>query len=171
LSKTLPLLSIPVGVIVERRNAKSAWIEHVWRPVSVLSGRPETAPWTVIAEDGEAATFYAGAADIELHRSDTTYYRDNLVCAVPLLWVVLRATGTEPPYELVAVTANPAEGEAMTEPGTDLVETVAMPEPIRTAVAAFVTEHHVEQTFFKRKRDSANPESLARRARVRGDEP
>ena len=114
----MPLLRIPVGVVVERRKAKSAWIEHVWRPVAVLNGRPETAPWTPLAEDGETATFYAGAADIELYRSDTTYYRDNLACDAPVLWVVLRPTGLDPPYDLVAVTANPAEGEAMTEPGT-----------------------------------------------------
>ena len=35
----------------------------------------------------------------------------------------------------------------------------------------FHTEHHVEQTFFKRKRDSANPDSMARRPRIRRDDP
>jgi Protein of unknown function (DUF3305) len=170
LSQTAPLMRIPVGVIVERRKAKSAWVEYVWRPVSVLTGQPETAPWTALTDAGETATFYAGAADVELYRSETTYYRDNLACDAPVLWVVLRPTGLEPPYDLVAVTANPAEGEAITEPGTDLVETVPMPEPVRAAVAAFVAEHHVEQAFFKRKRDAADPQSLARRARVRGDE-
>jgi Protein of unknown function (DUF3305) len=170
LSQTAPLMRIPVGVIIERRKAKSAWIDHVWRPVSVLAGQPETAAWTPLADAGETVTFYAGAADIELYRSDTTYYRDNLACDAPVLWVVLRPTGVEPPYDLVAVTANPAEGEAMTEPGTDLVETVPMPEPVRMAVAAFVAEHHVEQVFFKRKRDSANPQSPARRAPIREDE-
>jgi len=171
LSQTAPLARIPVGVIVERRKATSPWIEHVWRPVSVLTGQPEAAPWTTLAEEGDSVTFYAGAADIELYRSETTYYRDNLACGEPALWVVLRPTGAEPPYDLVTVTANPAEGEAMTEPGTDLVETVPMPEPICAAVAAFVAEHHVEQVFFKRKRDSADPESLARRGVVREDEP
>ena len=42
-------------------------------------------------------------------------------------------TGTEPPYQVLAVTANPAEGEGLTEPGTDLVETVPMPDLIREA--------------------------------------
>jgi Protein of unknown function (DUF3305) len=170
LSQAAPLMRIPVGVIVERRKAKSPWIDHVWRPVSVLTGQPETAPWTALGDAGETVTFYAGAADIELYRSETTYYRDNLAGGAPVLWVVLRPTGIDPPYDLIAVTANPAEGEAMTEPGTDLVETVPMPEPIRAAVAAFVAEHHVEQTFFKRKRDAADPQSLARRARIREDE-
>jgi hypothetical protein len=41
---------------------------------------------------------------------------------------------------------------------------VPMPELIREAVAAFVAEHHVERHFFKRKRDRANTEAMARRA-------
>jgi hypothetical protein len=170
LSQTTPLMRIRVGVVVERRNAKSPWIEHVWRPVAVLAGEPDAAAWTPLAVAEASTTFYAGAADIELHRSETTYYRDNLEREAPLLWVVLRPTGVEPPFEVMAVTANPAEGEALTEPGTDLVETVAMPEPIRATVAAFVAEHHVEQVFFKRKRDRADPRAPARRGRTGRDE-
>ena len=63
-----------------------------------------------------------GAAEIELYRTETTNYRDNLASGAPLLWVALRPTGVEPPYEIVAVTADPAEGEALTEAGNDLVD-------------------------------------------------
>jgi uncharacterized protein DUF3305 len=164
------LVRIPVGVVVERCKAASQWIDQVWRPVSVLVGEPDAAPWTQLAGDAEAATFYAGACAIELYRSETTYYRDNLHTEAPALWVALRPTGAEPPYELLLVTANPSEGEALTEPGTDLVDTVPMPDVIRDAVAAFVAEHHVEQVFVKRKRDRADPQALARRGVVRGDD-
>lgn len=170
MSQTAPFMRIKVGVVVERRKAKSPWVEHVWRPLSVLSGEPDTAAWTVLAGTDEATMFYAGMAEIELYRSETTHYRDNLVSEAPVLWVVLRPTGSEPPYDVLAVTANPAEGEAMTEPGTDLVETVPMPDSVRAAIAHFVAEHHVEQVFFKRKRDRADPEALARRAPIREDE-
>jgi hypothetical protein len=162
-------MRIPVGVVVERLKAQSAWIDYVWRPVSVLVGEPDAAPWTQLAGDVESTTFYAGACEIELYRSETTYYRDNLQTEAPALWVALRPTGAEPPYELLLVTANPSEGEALTEPGTDLVDTVPMPDVIRAAVAAFVAEHHVEQVFVKRKRDRADPQALARRGIVRGD--
>src|SRR5262249_20169983 len=81
----------------------------------------------------------------------------------PYLWVVLRPTGGDPPFSVVTVTADPTEGEAFTETGTDLVEPLPMPEPIAKTVSAFVAEHHVERTFEKRKRDRADPESLGRR--------
>jgi len=51
----------------------------------------------------------------------------------------------------------------MTFAGNDIVEPVPMPEAVREQVAAFVAEHHVEQEFFKRKRDRADPQSLGRR--------
>jgi Protein of unknown function (DUF3305) len=165
-----PLARIPVGVVVERRKAKNAWIDFVWRPVAVLPGEPAAAPWTVLKEDGSSATYYAGHTDIELHVSDTTQYRDNLATGVPALWVVLRPTGVTPPYELLVVTADPSEGEAMTEPGTDLVEPVAMPETIKERIAAFVAEYHVDRPFYKRKRDRADPDSMGRKSRVRGSD-
>jgi hypothetical protein len=160
---TPPLARIAVGVVVERRVATSPWIEHVWRPVGVLAGVPEATPWTSLPGAAGADTFYAGAAEVELYRSETTNYRDNLASGQPSLWVVLRPTGGDPPFSVVRVTADPAEGEGFTETATDLVEAVSMPEPVLEAVAAFVAEHHVERTFEKRKRDRANPEALGRR--------
>jgi uncharacterized protein DUF3305 len=156
--------TIAVGVVVERRKAQSRWIDFTWKPAAVLAGLPEAQPWTMLSQDGEGATFYAGAADIALYRTETGNYRDNLAAASPMLWVALRPTGVEPPYEIFGVTADPSEGEAWTESGSDLVDVVPMPPPVRTAIEAFVAEHHVERPFYKRKRDRADPEALARRA-------
>lgn len=163
MTTTPALATIAVGVVVERARAASPWIDFVWKPLAVLAGRPEAAPWTQLSAEGETATFYAGPAEIALYRTETAYYRDNLATGAPRLWVALRATGVEPPYEVFAVTADPAEGEALTEAGNDLVDVVPMPPPIREVVEAFVAEHHVERPFVKRKRDRADPEALGRR--------
>lgn len=146
-------LTITVGVVVERQKATSPWLDFLWRPVAVLPGIPEAEPWTPLASAGDHTTFFAGTATIALYRTETANYIDNLECGTPLLWVVLRASGGQPPYEVVAVTADPAEGEAFTEAGNDLVETVPMPGEIACAVEAFIAEHHVERPFFKRQRD------------------
>lgn len=165
MSRIEPLARIPVGVIVERRSAKSVWTDFVWRPVAALAGEPDAAPWTVLDDDPDCTTFYAGVAEIALYRSECSNYRANLATDAPKLWAVLRPTGTDPPFAILTVTADPSEGEAMTESGTDLVESLPMPKPICATIAAFIAEHHVEEAaFFKRKRDRADPEALARRA-------
>jgi hypothetical protein len=141
-----------VGVVVERHKAESPWLDFLYRPVMVLSGVPVAAPWTEISSDADVTTIYAGQAVIELHRTESANYRDNLGCDVPLLWVVLRPTSAESGFELLLVTGDPAEGEALTGAGNDLVEAVPMPHPIREIVERFIAEHHVERPFIKRQR-------------------
>jgi hypothetical protein len=160
---------IPVGVVVERRKASSPWTDFVWQPMAVLPGMPDTAPWTVLSHEGDRTQFYAGPAVVEFHTTDTTNYRENLI-GDNKLWVVLRPTDAEPGYQLACVTADPFEGEGYTQAGEDVVEPVPMPEQIRAALEAFVAEHHVEEPFFKRKRDRSNPEALGRRGFADEDE-
>lgn len=165
------LVRISVGVVVDRSKATSPWLDFVWRPTSVLEGVPAAAPWTILREEPGITSFYVGPAVIDLHRTETANYISNLRSGAPVLWIVLRPTGTEPPYVVLAVTADPAEGEAMTETGDDLVETVPMPSSIVEAIEAFVAEHHVERTFIKRQRDRPEPDSPARRKAGRGSGP
>jgi hypothetical protein len=142
---------------VERRKARSPWLDFLWRPVSVLVGTPSATPWTLIGEEGDATTFYAGEAAIELHRTETTNYRDNLASGAPALWVALCPVASERPYEVLAVTADPAEGEALTDAGSNLVEAVSMPPDVVEAVIQFIVQHHVERTFVKRQRERQAP--------------
>lgn len=154
---------IAVGVVVERRKAKSAWADFVWRPVAVLPGRPETAPWTEVEGNAERTNIYAGTAEILLFPSDTAQYRDNLASGAPSLWVVLRPTGAAPPFEIVTVTANPSEGESHTVADSDLVDFVPMPEAVQEVVQAFIAAYPADDTFYKRKRSESDPEAMARR--------
>ncbi len=157
---------IPVGVVIERRKADSPWIDFTWQPVSVMYGEPEAERWTKLSDSGEAATFYAGTVEVELHPSDTGSYRDNLSTGDPRLWVVMRPTGHEPPYDVVCVTADGSEGEGFMSAGNDIVDTVPMPEPVWAAIDAFIAQHHVDRPFFKRKRNRADPEAMSRRGIV-----
>ena len=170
-NSVMPLMRIPVGVILERRKTSSPWIDAVWRPTAILGGSPDAEPWTVLGTDAETTTFFAGLADIELYRTETENYRSNLASAAPSIWVALYPTGGEPPYEIAAVTADPAEGEALTEPGQAIVEAVAMPMSVRDAIALFINDYHVERVFQKRERDDADPEALARRGPMSGKRP
>ena len=153
--RSTTLVSIPVGVIVERRRAKSVWADFLWRPVSVLVGQPSAEPWTALDVQAESVMFYAGEAVIELHRTESAFYRDNLASETPRVWVVLSPTASDPPYQLLSVTADPAEGEGFTDAGNNLVDAVPMPREIVAVVDQFIATHHVERPFVKRRREPA----------------
>jgi Protein of unknown function (DUF3305) len=165
--RSTALARITVGVVVERRKARSMWVDFLWRPVSVFVGNPSAAPWTPLDTESETSLFYAGQAVIELHRTETTNYRDNLASGAPALWVALQPAASQQPYDILAVTADPAEGEAFTDAGSYLVEAVPMPAEIVEAITQFLAEHHVERPFVKRRRQPAEP-GLARHEDEKG---
>ncbi|WP_249144375.1 DUF3305 domain-containing protein [Bradyrhizobium lablabi] len=142
-------------------RGRTAWADFLWRPVSVFAGSPSAAPWTPL-DRRRGDVFYAGEATIELHRTETGNHRDNLAFGSPTLWVNQRLTGSEPPYELLAVTADPAEGAAFTDAGSNLVDAVPMPAVIVEPVERFASEDHVDRPFIKRQR---NRQGLRRRTR------
>ena len=80
--RAAPQISIPVGVVVERHKATSPWIDFVWRPGG-LGWRPRRRAWSFAWSEGDVTTYYAGAATVELHRSDGGNYRGNLATVPP----------------------------------------------------------------------------------------
>jgi hypothetical protein len=60
--RSTALALIPVGVVVERRKAKSVWADFLWRPVSVFVGKPVAAPWTPLDTRANTTLFFAGEA-------------------------------------------------------------------------------------------------------------
>jgi hypothetical protein len=155
--RSTALAKIAVGVVVERRKARSIWADFLWRPVSVLVGQTSVAPWTPLDTEAETILFFAGEAVIELHRTETANYRDNLTSGAPALWVALSPAASDPPHEILAVTADPSEGEAFTDAGSYIVEAVPMPGDVAEAIGRFIAEHHVERPFVKRRRQPAEP--------------
>jgi hypothetical protein len=163
-------LRIPVGVLAERRPGVTAWAEEVWRVVEVLEDAPPVPPWTLLREEAGRALFFVGDAEVVLHPTDTSNYKHNLEAATPLVWVALRPAATPSGFTLQTVTVDPGEAHLHADTGNDLLEALPMPPGLAAAAAAFVAEHHKEHQFFKRKRDRADPDALARRGPAWGDE-
>lgn len=153
----MPEVAVPLGVVVEKRKAASPWIDHTWSVHAVLTGLPDAERMTLLARDEAGERYYLGAENLVLSTMETARYRENLTSGVPKLWVVMREDALDATLHLVTITADPAEGEAHAETEANLVEAIAMPAEIASALEDFVAEHHVEREFFKRKRDRADP--------------
>lgn len=141
-----------VGVVLARRAVDNPWIDHVWSPYSVLHPAPATAAGAVLSDEDGLRLVYAGAATVQLFVPETANYRDNLADGAPRLWVAARANGEGTP-DFLRVTADPTEGEAWHEAGSEIVGVVPMPDALAAWIAAFVDAFHVERVFQKRQRD------------------
>ena len=153
--------AIPVAVLAERRPGVTIWQSHVWRAVAVLEEAPPVPAWTRLREENGRELYFAGVAEVILHRTDTPNYKENLEAAEPLIWVVLRDTPEG--MQIQAVTVDPGEAEIYTEGPSDLLEALPMPPGIRVILGSYVAEHHVEREFHKRKRDRQDTDSLGRK--------
>ena len=157
----MPDRHLTIGVVVAGKTLRSgSWGQHVWLPHAILPSAPAAAAGARLGGDDKAAYVYAGAFDLCLHRAATSHYRDNLVSPRPAIWIALQDSGEY--FEIGTVTADPYEGEALTEGIGMTVEAVPMPENIQAAVWAFVAAFHVERPFVKRKRDRAATDARRR---------
>ena len=107
---------------------------------------------------------------LELFAGETEAYKTNLSQDPPRLFVVLRSgEDQDSQHEFLPflVTASAYEAQDYLDTGEDMVEPVVMPEAVVAFVQSFVDKHHVDQTFYKRKRKPAESgdESFARRPR------
>jgi len=149
---------IEIGVVLARKAHAGRWGGYAWSPHAVLPAAPEIAAWTALGARGGQEIFYAGAFELVLHRGATAHYRDNLNAQRPSVWVLIAPA--EESCAVVGVTADPYEGEALTEGYGNVVDAVPMPESVAAEIASFVAAHRVEQSFFKRERERADADAL-----------
>lgn len=150
--------TLTVGVIVERRKAKSAWQDYVWQPVEVVMVIPPLAPWSVMREEGGVTRFFAGSFTMELFTNETVSYRMNLIDERPGIYVVLREDAAAPQgMSLVLVTPSPADAEGYMEGGQAVIDKVPMSPELAEWLDDYVAAFHVDEQFRKRKRGRDKP--------------
>ncbi len=165
--------SLPLGIVVERRDVDNPWIDHTWKPVAVIPGAGPLSPfddWTLLRSGADWAHFHAGTLPLNLFPKETEGYKVNLSQSPPRLYVVLRPEEEGIcDHEMVPflVTACPYEAQDYLDSGEELVEAVAMPEGVIAFIEDYVERHHVDEKFVKRKRKPAAgaDEIFARRPR------
>lgn len=152
---------IGVGVIGERRKARSKWADDIWVPVAAVAGQTAMEPGAVVIREKDFTRYFLGRAEVCLYASDTEAYVHNLESVQPALFVILRrddANESPLPYVVHAVTLSPYEAQDHEDSAEDIVARVAVPPSIAIELLAFVEEHHVEHEFNRRKRKDPRPE-------------
>lgn len=151
--------TLPVAVVVERRDSANPWLAEAWRAVDVVLDPPPGPDWVELRRGDGFEHYLAAAPDLELHRSDLASYRYNLGGAEPLAFAVLRKDSDGPrPVRVTLVTAAPDEAQKRSESGDDMVEGLPMPKPLQAWVQRFCACHPADEPMKKRKRDRYDAE-------------
>lgn len=153
-------MSIPLGIVLEKRKSTHPWGDWIWRPVSVLPGAGDVSQWISLHKDDEVEHFHIATLPLVLHRKETEAFKLNIESETPHLYVVLRENEDDDaePFSAHTVTASPYDAQDYMDTSEDLIEKVPMPESVLEWIKAFILEHHVEETFKKRRRDRLNVE-------------
>ncbi|MEM7043026.1 MAG: DUF3305 domain-containing protein [Pseudomonadota bacterium] len=157
------LITMPVGIVVERRELDNRWQKVAWKPVGVLPGAGPIDDKRVLLEGDGWTHYHMATLPLELHRKETLGYKTNLNDQPPRLYVVLR-TNDDPEAEddviPFMVTASPFEAQDYLDSGDEIVEGVTMPDAIIAWIRTFCDRHHVDEPFKKRKRKRYDPNDV-----------
>lgn len=146
--------SLPVAVVIERKDSANPWLSHSWRPLEVVLDPPPGPAWVKLRQGDGWEHYLAAAPDLTLHRSDLASYRYNLGGADPRLFAVVRKSEEgDAPVRVMLVTAAPDEAQKWSESGEDAVESLSLPEPVHAWVQMFCASHPPDEPMRKRKRD------------------
>lgn len=156
-------MTMPVGIVVERRELDNRWQKVAWKPVGVLPGAAPIEDSKVLLRGDRWIHYHMATLPLELHRKETLAYKTNLNSKPPKLYIVLRqlddvADGNDVTPFLV--TASPFEAQDYLDAGDDIIEGVTMPDAIVAWVQAFCDHHHVDEPFKKRKRKRYDPNDV-----------
>ncbi len=157
------MISIPLGIVIERRDVDHPWQDHEWGAVDLILGAGDTEEWLEIGRGDGWVRYHAGTLPLELHRRETEAYRVNLANDPPLIYVVLRTLDDpddEQEIELFLVTASAFDAQDYMDSGEDIVDGLPMSEDMMAWIQAFIDKHHVEEPFKKRKRRRYDPDDV-----------
>ena len=156
----MPRESMPVGVVIERREIDNPWQSHSWRAVAVVPGAPTIEHCRLLSSGPGWTRYHAATLSLELYTGETAAYRANLSNDHPSIYVALReSTDDESGCELAPflVTASPYEAQDYLDSSEVVIEVVPMPIRVAAWVQAFADAYHVDQPFEKRKRKRYDP--------------
>jgi hypothetical protein len=165
-------LYFSVDVLMKRIPLVNRWVEEKWQPdaiVPVAEGLDAPGTPECIADDAAGTTWRFPRMPIELHPTEAEGYFLNLTSETPVVFVMWRPSedATPPAARPVIVTLSYNQAGRFMD-GGERVDPVAMPEPIRAWLAAYVAEHYKPEPKRKMKRNDPFAEDAAMPDRSRG---
>ncbi len=155
---------IPLGVIIERKDAHNQWQDNIWSVVDVQLGASPIEDWVKLKDGDGWEHYHAATLMLELFKGETEGYRYNLSQDPPQVYVVLQQDDEAGDKEVIPslVTVCPYEAMGYAESGDEIVDGAVMPAPLISWVQGFIDDFHVDEPFKKRKNKRHDPNETRR---------
>ena len=129
------------------------------QPSSLMLPAPPLVPRTrmAVTQDG-VETWFIATVPLVLHPGDADNMRMSLVMSPPRIWVALSGADDTARVAVVAVSADPFEGEAMATDPSLTVAALPMPPGLRDHIADYAAQFPEGERFRKKKRSSIEAE-------------
>jgi hypothetical protein len=148
-------LTIPMGVVLQRRPGVTRWAKWAWKTIAVLPGAGR-ADWAVLRDVDGITEYHVGTYPMELHHTDIDSYRISLMMKTPSVFVVLKQgldAKNDHGIDVHLVTASADLAQEYLDSGEQIVDPVPMPPGLIGTIRDFADAHYRETEFKKRKRD------------------
>jgi hypothetical protein len=117
--------------------------------------------WKLLYDAGGTRRYLSPTVIVEMHRAETEAYVYNLQSPEPSLFAVVRhdeESERDVPFDIHVATVSPYEAQDYLDCAEEQVDRIGLPAEMVDWMQDFVAEHHVEQEFKKRKRNTVSVE-------------
>ena len=134
--------TMPLGIVLEKREIDNKWEPFVWQAVAVIPGAAEIDDWCILEEGPGWTRYHAATLPLEIHRKETEGYKYNLGINPPIVYLLLRYDD-DAEYGIVVIAHGMGEHALRYAPLAEqaYIKTIRMDRIILCIDPASTTEH------------------------------
>jgi hypothetical protein len=135
----MPVASMPIAVIMQRRVLQHRWADEAWSAVAVMADRGDLPPLQPLTEGGGRESYLVSGLELQLFPDENEGYFENWIAPESKVFIMWRMQdGRAMP---IRASVSYAEGTRMFDSG-ESADGVAMPAEIDSWLAAYLREHY-----------------------------
>ena len=135
----IPLASLPIAVVIQRRILQHRWADEAWAAVAVMADGGGLPPIQTLSEDATRQSWLVSGLSLELFPDENEGYHENWLAPESKVFVMWRMQdGMAVPLR---ASVSYVEGTRMFDSG-EAADGVAMPAEIHAWLGDYLRRHY-----------------------------
>lgn len=135
----MKMASLPIGIIMQRRQVQHRWADEAWSAVGVVIDRGDLAPLDMLSESPERDYYLVSGLNLELYPDENEGYYENCTAPEPKVFILWRMeSGRAMPAR---ASVSYVDGTRMFDSG-EAADGVAMPAEIHDWLTDYLRNNY-----------------------------